>query len=52
MTHDNTENDVDQAWAAEIKRRLDEIDSSQTTTMTWPEARKIIEDLSDDDTTN
>ncbi len=47
-----TDDDVEKAWAAEIKRRLDEIDNGQATTISWQEARKIIQDLSDDGSAN
>ena len=32
----------DAAWAAEIRRRLDSLDSGETKTIPWEEARKMI----------
>ena len=34
--------DVDAAWAAEIERRIAEIDSGAVKTIPWPEARAAI----------
>lgn len=34
--------DVEAAWAEEIKRRIEEIDSGAVTPVPWPEARAII----------
>ncbi len=39
--------DVDQAWDAEIKRRVGELDSGTVTAIPWPEARRMILGLSD-----
>jgi putative addiction module component (TIGR02574 family) len=36
------DHDVEAAWDAEIKRRLDQIDSGEVTTIPWPEARRMI----------
>ena len=33
---------VDEAWDAEIKRRIDELDSGKVTAVPWPEARRMI----------
>jgi len=33
---------ADQAWAAEIRRRLDEIDAGHVTLIPWEEARRLI----------
>lgn len=33
---------ADEAWAAEIQRRLDEIDAGKTQLIPWEEARRII----------
>lgn len=32
--------DVEDAWADEIKRRLDEVDAGTVTPISWPEARR------------
>ena len=37
----------DEAWDAEIKRRIDELDSGRVTAAPWPEARRMILGLSD-----
>ena len=39
--------EVDEAWDAEIKRRIDELDSGRVTAVPWPEARRMILGLSD-----
>jgi len=39
--------EVDKAWDAEIKRRIDELDSGSVTAVPWPEARRMILGLSD-----
>ena len=39
--------DVEETWAAEINRRIDELDSGAVTAVPWPEARRIILGLSD-----
>ena len=44
-----TEADVEKAWADEIKRRIDELDSGQTTTIPWEEVKRRILDISDDE---
>ena len=36
------DSDVDAAWDDEIRRRVQELDSSQVTAVPWPEARRII----------
>ena len=41
------DNDVDAAWDAEIKRRIDELDSGAVAAIPWPEARRMILGLSD-----
>jgi putative addiction module component (TIGR02574 family) len=44
-----SEADVEAAWAAEIKERLDSIDSGTAQLLSWAEARKLI--LEDGDET-
>ena len=39
--------EVDEAWDAEIKRRIDELDNGKVTAVPWPEARRMILGLSD-----
>lgn len=39
---DATDRDVDAAWRAEIRRRLQQIDSGEVETIDWLEARKMI----------
>ena len=34
--------DAEQAWSAEIARRLDELNSGSTTTVPWSQARRRI----------
>ena len=41
------DDDVDAAWDAEIKRRVDELDSGEVTAIPWPDARRMILGLSD-----
>ena len=41
------DSDMDAAWDAEIKRRIDELDSGTVVTVPWPEARRMILGLSD-----
>jgi len=38
---------VDEAWAAEIKRRVDEVQSGKVKTIPWSEARRKILSLRD-----
>ena len=38
--------DVEAAWDAEIKRRVEEIDSGAVTTIPWTDARRMIMGLS------
>ncbi|MEO8496967.1 MAG: addiction module protein [Planctomycetota bacterium] len=39
--------EVDEAWDAEIKRRVNELDSGAVTAVPWPEARRMILGLFD-----
>ena len=39
---DESENDAESAWDAEIARRLDELDSGDVQPVPWSEARQII----------
>jgi putative addiction module component (TIGR02574 family) len=44
--------EIEAAWAAEIKRRLDDLDSGREKTIPWEQARRMIfedEDASDAD---
>jgi len=43
----DVDREVDEAWDAEIKRRIDELDSERVTAVPWPEARRMILGLSD-----
>jgi hypothetical protein len=38
----DSQSDAGDAWAVEIKRRLDEMDSGQAIMIPWPEARRSI----------
>jgi putative addiction module component (TIGR02574 family) len=42
-----TDDAVDAAWEAEIKSRIDELDSGKVAAVPWPEARRMILGLSD-----
>jgi len=38
--------EIEEAWAAEVERRIDEVDSGQVKTIPWPEARaQVLERL-------
>lgn len=39
---DGADVDVEEAWAAEIEKRIDEIESGQAETVSWEEARARI----------
>ena len=43
----DVDREVDEAWDAECKRRIDELDSGAVTAVPWPEARRMILGLSD-----
>ena len=43
----DVDREVDEAWDAEIKRRIDELDNGAVTAVPWPEARRMILGLSD-----
>ena len=43
----DVDREVDEAWDAEIKRRIDELDSGAVAAVPWPEARRMILGLSD-----
>lgn len=40
--NDGVDEGVEAAWAAEIARRLGELDSGQVTPLPWAEARRLI----------
>lgn len=42
------EEGVDSAWAAEIKQRVQELETGQVKGIPWPEARRMILDDTDD----
>lgn len=48
----NVDREVDKAWDAEIKRRIEELDSGTVAAVPWPEARRRILGLSDGPTGN
>ena len=37
-----TDDGAEEAWAAEVKRRLDALDSGASSSVPWPEARRRI----------
>jgi putative addiction module component (TIGR02574 family) len=39
---EGTDEDVEAAWAAEIAKRVHELDSGAVTPVPWPEARRMI----------
>ncbi len=39
---DEVDEDAEQAWSAEIARRLDELNSGSATTVPWSQARRRI----------
>lgn len=39
---DEPAEDVEAAWAAEIRRRIEEVDAGEVATIPWPEARARI----------
>jgi putative addiction module component (TIGR02574 family) len=41
------DHDVEEAWNVEIARRIDELDSGAVRAVPWPEARRMILELSD-----
>jgi putative addiction module component (TIGR02574 family) len=41
------EQDVDSAWAAEIRRRIEDLDSGRVKPMSWDAARRVIVGESD-----
>jgi putative addiction module component (TIGR02574 family) len=43
-----SEDDVAAAWSAEIRQRLDELQSGQVQAVSWTEARRMILDDTDD----
>jgi putative addiction module component (TIGR02574 family) len=42
------EEDVEASWSAEIQKRLGELDAGQVQPISWPEARRMILEDSDD----
>lgn len=44
------DDDVETAWAAEIHRRLDDLDHGRVATVPWAEARRLIMDDADEST--
>lgn len=38
--HDHEEPDVEEAWDAEIRRRVEELDTGAVTTIPWSDVRK------------
>jgi putative addiction module component (TIGR02574 family) len=46
------DDDVEAVWDAEIRRRIDELDSGAVTAVPWPEARRMILGLSDGPSTD
>jgi putative addiction module component (TIGR02574 family) len=42
------EPDTETAWNAEIRRRVEELDRGTVSTISWPEARRLIMDDTDD----
>ncbi len=43
-----SETDVESAWGAEIQRRIEELREGRVKPLTWPEARRLILDDSDE----
>jgi putative addiction module component (TIGR02574 family) len=43
-----TDSDVEAAWSTEIQNRLEELDTGKVQPIPWAEARKLIQDTSDD----
>mgnify|MGYP003952290755 CR=1 FL=1 len=43
----DVDREVDEAWGAEIKHRVDELGSGTVSTVPWPDARRMILGLSD-----
>jgi putative addiction module component (TIGR02574 family) len=41
---DQVDNGADEAWAVEIRRRIDEVDEGQVKLIPWDEARRVIRD--------
>lgn len=44
------DDDVETAWAAEIHRRLNDLDHERVGTIPWPEARRLIMEDADEST--
>ncbi len=43
----DADHDIDAAWDAEIKQRIEQLDNGTVTAVPWPEARRMILGLSD-----
>jgi len=48
----DVDDDWEAAWSAEIRQRIDDIDSGKIATVPWPDARRLILGLSDGPSTD